>query len=112
MADEMSMARDELVRKAPLSDDVEVRREGVRTLAPALMEAQVAQHLRAGRYERTVERTGRWWPWSQRRTCTGCPRGVWMSWSRRWAWRASARARSDCSVRNWTARSSASARVH
>lgn len=58
MADEMSMALDELLRKAQLSDDVDFLREGVRTLAQALMEAEVTQHLGAGRYERTAERTG------------------------------------------------------
>ena len=58
MADEMSMALDELLRKAQLSTDVDFLREGVRTLAHALMEAEVAQHLGAGRYERTAERTG------------------------------------------------------
>ena len=58
MADEMSMALDELVRKVQLSDEVDFLWEGVRTLAHALMEAEVAQHLRAGRYERTAERTG------------------------------------------------------
>lgn len=58
MADTASMALDELLRKAQLSDDVDFLREGVRTLAQALMEAEVAQHLGAGRYERTSERTG------------------------------------------------------
>jgi transposase-like protein len=58
MADEMSMALDELLRKAQLSDDVDFLREGVRSLAQALMEAEVAQHVGAGRYERTAERTG------------------------------------------------------
>ena len=58
MADEMSMALDELLRKAQLSEDVDFLREGVRALAQALMEAEVAQHLGAGRYERTSARTG------------------------------------------------------
>src|SRR5260370_27988160 len=58
MADEMSRGLDELVRKARLSDDVDFLREGVRTLAQALLEAEVAQHLGAGRYERPAERTG------------------------------------------------------
>ena len=58
MADEMSMALDELLRKAQLSEDVDFLREGVRALAQALMEAEVAQHLGARRYERTRERTG------------------------------------------------------
>jgi len=58
MASEISMARDEFVRKAELSDDVDFLREGVRTLAQALMEAEVTQHVGAGRYERTPGRTG------------------------------------------------------
>ena len=58
MADTASMALDELLRKAQLSDDVDFLREGVRTLAQALMEAEVTQVLGAGRYERTAERTG------------------------------------------------------
>ena len=41
-----------------LSDDVDFLREGVRALAQALMEAEVTQHVGAGRYERTEERTG------------------------------------------------------
>jgi putative transposase len=58
MASEISMALEEFVRKAQLSDDVDFLREGVRTLAQALMEAEVTQHVGAGRYERTAERTG------------------------------------------------------
>jgi transposase-like protein len=54
MADEMSMALDELLRKTQLSEDVDFLRAGVRALAQALMEAEVAQHIGAGRYERTV----------------------------------------------------------
>jgi transposase-like protein len=52
------MALSELLRKAQLSEDVDFLREGVRTLAHALMEVEVAHHLSAGRYERTAERTG------------------------------------------------------
>src|SRR5690348_9596171 len=58
MADAASMALDELLRKAQLSEDVDFLREGVRALAQALMEAEVAQHVGAGRYERTAERSG------------------------------------------------------
>src|SRR5215471_17746001 len=58
MADTASMALDELLRKAQLSDDVDFLREGVRTLAQALMEAEVTQVLGAGRYERTAVRRG------------------------------------------------------
>lgn len=52
MADTVSMALDELVRKAQLSDDVDFLREGVQALAQALMEleAEGTQHLSAGRY--------------------------------------------------------------
>ena len=58
MASEISMALEEFVRKVQLSDDVDFLREGVRTLAQALMEAEVTQHVGAGRYERSAERTG------------------------------------------------------
>lgn len=58
MADTASMALDELLRKAQVSDDVDFLREGVRALAQALMEAEVTQQVGAGRYERTAERTG------------------------------------------------------
>jgi transposase-like protein len=58
MTDEPSMALDELLRKAQLSEDVDFLREGVRALAQALMEAEVTRHVGAGRYERTVERAG------------------------------------------------------
>ena len=58
MADTASMALDELVGKAQLRDDVDFLREGGRALAQALMEAEVAQQVGAGRYERTAEWTG------------------------------------------------------
>jgi putative transposase len=58
MASEISMALEELVRKAQVSEDVDFLREGVQALAHALMEAEVTQHVGAGRYERTLERTG------------------------------------------------------
>ena len=58
MADASSMALDELLRKVQLSDDVDFLRDGVRALAQALMEVEVTQHLGAGRYERSAERTG------------------------------------------------------
>jgi transposase-like protein len=58
MADEMSMALDELLRKSQMSEDVDFLREGVRALAQALMEAEVAQHIGASHYERTPARTG------------------------------------------------------
>jgi transposase-like protein len=52
------MALDELLRKVQVSDDADFLREGVRALAQALMEAEVSQHVGAGRYERSAERTG------------------------------------------------------
>jgi len=58
MADETSMALEELLRKAQLSEDVDFLREGVRVLAPALMEVEVTQQVGARRYERTSARTG------------------------------------------------------
>lgn len=58
MADELSMALMELLRKAELDQDVDFLREGVRTLSQALMELEVSQHLGAERHERTPERTG------------------------------------------------------
>src|ERR671921_741572 len=58
MADTVSMALAELVRKAEQAGDVDFLREGVRVLSQALMEVEVSQHLGAERYERTAERTG------------------------------------------------------
>ncbi len=58
MADTASRALDEQLRKAQLSDDIDFLREGVRALAPALMEGEVAQQVGAGRDERSAERTG------------------------------------------------------
>ncbi len=54
MADEPSLALEELLRKAQVSDDVDFLREGVRILAQALMEVEVTQHVSARRYERTA----------------------------------------------------------
>lgn len=58
MADELSMALMELLRKAEMAQDVDFLREGVRTLSQALMELEVSQHVGAERHERTPERTG------------------------------------------------------
>ncbi len=58
MADTLSMALEELLRKAHLEGDVDVLREGVRVLSQALMELEVTQHLGAARHERTAERRG------------------------------------------------------
>ena len=69
MADETSMALDELLRKAQVSDDVDFLREGVRALAQALMEVEVTQHVgseplrtdrRADRASATGTRERRW----------------------------------------------------
>jgi hypothetical protein len=58
MAERVSMALAELVRKAEQQGDVDFLREGVRVLSQALMEVEVAEHLGVGRHERTTERTG------------------------------------------------------
>ncbi len=58
MAETVSMALAELVRKAEQQGDVDCLREGVRVLSQALMEVEVSQHLGAERYERTAERAG------------------------------------------------------
>src|SRR5260370_645605 len=58
MTDELSMALEELLRKAQLSEDVDFLREGVRVFSQALMELEVTQHVGAGRHERTSGRTG------------------------------------------------------
>ena len=58
MADTVSMALAELVRKAEQNGDVDFLRDGVRVLSQALMEVEVSQHLGAERHERTAERVG------------------------------------------------------
>jgi len=58
MADELSMALHELLRKAQLEENADFLREGVRVLSEAVMELEVAQHVGAKRHERTPERTG------------------------------------------------------
>jgi len=58
MADTVSMALAELVRKAEQQGDVDFLREGVRVLSQALMEIEVSQQIGADRYERTAERSG------------------------------------------------------
>ena len=58
MADTVSMALAELVRKAEQQGDADFLREGVRVLSQALMEVEVSQHPGAERHERTAERTG------------------------------------------------------
>ncbi len=58
MADGLRMALLETLRKAGLDGDVDFLREGVQVLAQAVMEAEVAEHLGAERYERSPDRTG------------------------------------------------------
>jgi transposase-like protein len=58
MAESVSMALAEPVRKAEQQGDVDFLREGVRVLSQALMEVEVSQHLGAERHERTAERAG------------------------------------------------------
>ena len=47
MADNLSMALAELLRKADAEPDLDTLREGVRVMTQALMELEVAQHLGA-----------------------------------------------------------------
>jgi hypothetical protein len=58
MADELRMALREGLRKVEAEHGSDFLREGMRVLAQALMEAEVAQHVGAERYERTSERRG------------------------------------------------------
>lgn len=58
MAANMRMALVELLRKAELEPDLDFLREAMRVLTQGVMELEVEQHLNAGRYERSAERTG------------------------------------------------------
>ena len=58
MAETVSMALADLVRKAEEHGDVDFLREGVRVLTQALMEIEVSQQLGADRYERSGDRVG------------------------------------------------------
>lgn len=58
MADDLSMALRELLRKAQVEENSDFLREGVRTLTQALMELEVTQQIGAERHERTSERRG------------------------------------------------------
>jgi putative transposase len=58
MADTLSRALAELLRKAAAEPDLDTLREGVRGLTQALMEPAVAQHLGAEGYQRSPERHG------------------------------------------------------
>ncbi len=57
MADSLSMALAELLRKADAEPDLDTLREGARVMTQALMELEVAQHLGAQRC-RHGERNG------------------------------------------------------
>ena len=57
MADDLSMAVAEVLRKVGVEQD-DWLREAVRKLAQAVMEVELEQHLGAERHERTPERTG------------------------------------------------------
>jgi putative transposase len=58
VADELRIGLTELLRKAMIDQDADFLKEGVRVLSQALMEMEVEQHVGAGRYERSAERTG------------------------------------------------------
>ncbi len=58
MADGLRIELVELLRKAEAEPGADFLRDGVKALAQALMEAEVEQHLGAGRHERTEGRTG------------------------------------------------------
>jgi putative transposase len=58
MAETLSMALAELLRKADAEPDLDTLREDVRVMTQALMELEVAQHLGAERYQRSPERQG------------------------------------------------------
>src|SRR5690348_14468477 len=58
MADEVSMALTDLLRKHGVDGDVDFLRASVRLMTQRLMELEVEEQLGAGRYERTPERTG------------------------------------------------------
>jgi putative transposase len=58
MADTLTIALLDLLRKAELEHNLDFLREGVRLLCQSLMELEVAQHLGAQRHERTETRTG------------------------------------------------------
>src|ERR1051326_439869 len=82
MAENLSMALAELLRKADAEPDVDTLREGVRVLTQALMELEVAQHLGAERYQRSPDRQGerngyRDRNWDTRRRCSRPRRSGW-----------------------------------
>src|ERR1700687_2273068 len=58
MAENLSMALAELLRKTDAEPELDTLREGVRVMTQALMELEVAQHLGAERYQRSPDRQG------------------------------------------------------
>src|SRR5919198_1679739 len=58
MAEDLRMALLELLRKAELEEDIDFLRDGVRAMAQQLMELEVAPHVGAEQYKRTISRTG------------------------------------------------------
>jgi putative transposase len=58
VAEDLSMALTELLRKAELERDADFLRDGVRALSQALMELEITQHVGAELHERTPLRTG------------------------------------------------------
>ena len=56
MAESLSMALAELLRKADAEPDLDTLREGVRVMTQALMELEMDQHLGAERYQRSPDR--------------------------------------------------------
>jgi putative transposase len=58
VAEDVRMALAAMLRKAEADPGLDVLREGVRVLAEAVMELEVARHVGAERHERTPERTG------------------------------------------------------
>ena len=58
MAEDLRMVLLQLRGKAELEDDVDFLRQGVRAMAQQLMEMDVAQHVRAEKYERGANRCG------------------------------------------------------
>ena len=58
MADELRMARAQLLRNSESEPRLDAVRESVRVLAQALKDRKVAERLGAERHERTPDRTG------------------------------------------------------
>ncbi len=71
MAENLSRAFAELLRKADAEPDADTLREGVRVTTKPLLELEVTQRLGADRYQRSPERQGerigyRDWNWDTR----------------------------------------------